>query len=169
VQLKNFIEAHRSGPPLLVAHTERTFRVEIGGVEVVGRMDRLDALDSGPNRIAITDYKTGRPREQKDADQSLQLSIYAIAAMRAWSFQPERLVFHNLENNSRIETSRSGDQLRAHEEEVREVARDIAVGKFDPNPGFHCRSCAYFSLCPKTEQRLYSIQKSLQAVPSGAH
>jgi len=168
VQLKKFIEAHRSGPPLLVAHTERTFKVEIGGVEVIGRMDRLDALDSGPNRIAITDYKTGRPREQRDADQSLQLSIYAIAAMRAWSFQPERLVFHNLENNSRIETSRSADQLRAHEEQVREVARNIAAGKFDPNPGFHCRSCAYFSLCPETEQRLYSIQKSLQDVPSGA-
>ena len=169
VQLRTFVETHKAAPPLLVIHTERTFKIEIGGVEIVGRMDRLDALDSGPNRIAITDYKTGRPRDQKDAEQSLQLSIYAIAAMRAWSFQPERLVFYNLEDNSRIETCRTADQLRAHEEEVRQVACDIAAGKFDPAPGFHCRSCGYFSLCPKTEQRLYSIQKTLRAVPSGAN
>ncbi|PYX87491.1 MAG: hypothetical protein DMG67_19210, partial [Acidobacteria bacterium] len=80
-----------------------------------------------------------------------------------------RLIFHNLEDNSRIETSRSPEQLRADEEEIREVAGDIAAGKFDATPGFHCRSCAYFSLCPETEQRLYTIQKSLQAVLSGAH
>lgn len=168
MQLQTFLDTYRTGPAVQVLNTERTFHIEIGGVEVVGRMDRLDALD-GVNRIAITDYKTGRPREQRDADESLQLSIYAIAAERAWQLKPERLIFHNLEDNSRIETSRTPDQLRADEEEIRAVAADIGAGKFDATPGFHCRSCAYYSLCPETEQRLYTIQKTLQAVTSGAH
>ena len=169
LQLKTFLEASKAGPLAPVLNTERAFRIEIGGIEVIGRIDRLDALDAKANRVAITDYKTGRPREQRDADESLQLSIYAMAARRAWNLEPERLIFHNLEDNSRIETSRSPEQLRADEEEIREVAGDIAAGKFDATPGFHCRSCAYFSLCPETEQRLYTIQKSLQAVSSGAH
>jgi DNA helicase-2/ATP-dependent DNA helicase PcrA len=168
VQLQTFLNTCRQEPPILVLNTERAFHVEIGGIEVIGRIDRLDALD-GVNRVAITDYKTGRPREQRDADESLQLSIYAIAAERAWQLKPERLAFHNLEDNSRIETSRSADALRADEEEIRAVAADIAAGKFEATPGFHCRSCAYYSLCPQTEQRLYTIQKNLQAVSSGAH
>ncbi len=169
LQLKTFLEASKADPAVPVLNTERAFRIEIGGIEVIGRVDRLDALNAEANRVAITDYKTGRPREQRDADESLQLSIYAMAAQRAWNLEPERLIFHNLEDNSRIETSRSPEQLRAGEEEVREVAGDIAAGKFEATPGFHCRSCAYFSLCPETEQRLYTIQKSLQAVSSGAH
>jgi DNA helicase-2/ATP-dependent DNA helicase PcrA len=168
MQLRAFLETCRQEPPILVLNTERTFQIEISGIELRGRVDRLDALD-GANRVVITDYKTGRPREQRDADESLQLSIYAIAAERAWQLKPERLVFHNLEDNSRIETSRSPDQLRADEEEIRAVAVDIAAGKFEATPGFHCRTCAYYSLCPETEQRLYTIQKTLQAVSSGAH
>jgi DNA helicase-2/ATP-dependent DNA helicase PcrA len=168
IQLQRFLDTCRQEPPILVLNTERTFHIEIGGIEVTGRMDRLDALE-GANRVAITDYKTGRAREQRDADESLQLSIYAIAAERAWQLKPERLVFHNLEDNSRIETTRSPDKLRADEEEIRTVAADIAAGKFEATPGFHCRSCAYFSLCPETEQRLYTIQKTLQAVSTGAH
>jgi len=167
-QLETFLETNKAGPPVLVLNTERTFRIEIGGTEVIGRMDRLDALDSA-NRVAITDYKTGRPRDQQNADESLQLSIYAIAAARAWGLHPERLIFHNLEDDTRIETSRSAEQLSAHEDEIRQVASDIAEGKFEPTPGFHCRSCAYYTLCPETEQRLYTIQKTLQAVPTGAH
>ncbi|HTC94095.1 MAG TPA: ATP-dependent DNA helicase [Terriglobales bacterium] len=169
VQLQTFLQTCEAAPSIQVLNTERTFRIEIGGVEIIGRVDRMDALGSKANRVVITDYKTGRPRDQQDADQSLQLSIYAMAAERAWKLQAERLIFHNLEDNSQIEAMRSPEQLRAHEEEIRQVARDIVEGRFEATPGFHCRSCAYFSLCPKTEQRLYTIQKSLQAVSTGAN
>ncbi|HZR27697.1 MAG TPA: ATP-dependent DNA helicase [Terriglobales bacterium] len=169
VQLQTFLQTCEAAPSVQVLNTERTFRIEIGGVEIIGRVDRMDALDSDANRVVITDYKTGRPREQHDADQSLQLSIYAMAAERAWKLQAERLIFHNLEDNSRIEASRSPEQLRVHEDEIRQVARDIAEGRFEATPGFHCRSCAYYSLCPETEQRLYTIQKTLQAVSTGAN
>jgi len=169
VQLQTFLQTCEAAPSLQVLNTERTFRIEIGGVEIIGRVDRMDALDSEANQVVITDYKTGRPRDQQDADQSLQLSIYAMAAERAWKLQAERLIFHNLEDNSQIEAMRSPEQLRAHEDEIRQVARDIAEGRFKATPGFHCRSCAYYSLCPETEQRLYTIQKTLQAVSTGAN
>ena len=42
------------------------------------------------------DYKTGKPKTQEDADDSLQLSIYALAA-RHMGFTASSLVFINLE------------------------------------------------------------------------
>ena len=41
--------------------------------------------------------------------------------------------------------------------EVEEVARKIAAQEFDAKPGFYCTFCAYRSLCPATEKRLYTI------------
>ena len=40
---------------------------------------------------------------------------------------------------------------------MQEVAEKIAAGEFDAKPGFYCTFCAYRSLCPATEKRLYSI------------
>ena len=39
---------------------------------------------------------------------------------------------------------------------VKEVAENIAKGKFEPKAGFHCDWCAYRNLCPATEKRLHS-------------
>jgi hypothetical protein len=68
-----------------------------------------------------------------------------------------------------VETSRSRDELRETEERVRLVAEEIAGGNFEPDPGRHCVWCAYQSICPATEQKLYSITKSMQAVPTGVN
>ena len=51
----------------------------------------MDELADG--RVVITDYKTGKPQSQEDADESLQLSIYAIAAQEKWGYRADHLVF----------------------------------------------------------------------------
>jgi RecB family exonuclease len=106
------------------------------------------------------DYKTGSPKTQEDADESLQLSLYAIAVERVWELIPEALVFFNLETGAAIETRRTREQLREVEEQVRGVSERIAAGEFAAKPGRHCRWCAYQTLCPATEQRVYTIQKA---------
>jgi DNA helicase II / ATP-dependent DNA helicase PcrA len=168
-QLAAFAKSRHDSPPPAVCATERGFKIKIGGVEVQGRIDRLDTLPAASKAVAITDYKTGRPRSQKDADTSLQLSIYALAAERAWGYDPQRLTFHNLETGALVETSRSRDKLRDTEDRVRQVAENIARGNFEPNPDRHCMWCAYRSICPATEQKLYSIAKSMQAVSTGVN
>ena len=69
-----------------------------------GRVDRVDRV--GADGVAIIDYKTGKPKTQKDADDSLQLSLYALAAKEAWGMRADRLVFHNLEDNTAVVTTR---------------------------------------------------------------
>ena len=162
-QLEAFLTARDGEPQPEVVDTERTFQVEIGGAQVRGRVDRLDRAGEG---VAIVDYKTGRPKDQEDADESLQLSIYALAVQRQWKLEPRRLVFYNLETNQAVETARSQKELDEAEKLVRIAAENIADGKFEAKPGWHCRWCSYRSLCPATEERLFTIQRALE--PTGA-
>lgn len=150
-QLKEFLAGARQAVPE-VLHTEEHFSVKIGDTTLAGRIDRIDR--AAEDRVVITDYKTGRPKEQEDADQSLQLSIYALAAREKWGYKAERLVFHNLEGNTEVSTERSDVKIEEAKLCVEDVAAKIADGKFDPKPGFHCAWCAYRFLCPKTEKRI---------------
>jgi RecB family exonuclease len=152
-QLQDFFAVlRRSGLPR-VLHTEEQFEVRVGEATVAGRIDRIDDLGNG--RVAIVDYKTGKPRAQEDADESLQLSIYAIAAQEKWGYQADRLVFYNLEENSAVTTGRDPLELENAKAKVAGVAEQIAAGKFDPTPGYHCRLCSYRNLCPATEKPVH--------------
>ena len=151
-QLTDFLAAARRAQAPKVLHTEEHFEIRFAEATVAGRIDRIDDLGNG--RVAIVDYKTGKPRAQEDADESLQLSIYAIAAQQKWGYQAERLVFYNLEENSLVSTVRDRLQLGQAKAKVEEVAHRIEDGEFDPKPGYHCRFCSYRNLCPATEKRL---------------
>jgi DNA helicase-2/ATP-dependent DNA helicase PcrA len=163
-QLREFLAGAQKAQPN-VLHTEEYFSIKMGDTTLVGRIDRIDNAgsdDAGENgtgnaRVVIVDYKTGRPKSQEDADQSLQLSLYALAAREKWGYAPERLAFHNLDGNTIISTSRTHFQLEDARIEVEKIAGKIAEGKFDPTPGYHCNSCAYRGICPKTEKRVPEI------------
>ena len=150
-ELREFLAGTTPAQPE-VLHTEENFSVKIGPTTLVGRVDRIDRVSG--DAVVITDYKTGRPRSQQDADESLQLSIYALAAREKWGYQAERLVFHNLEGNARVSTERSQGQIDEAKLKVEDIAARIAAGKFDPKPGIQCGWCAYRVLCPKTEKRI---------------
>jgi len=154
-QLQDFLTACGQTRAPEVLHTEEFFEMRVGGTTIIGRIDRIDKLSDG--RVVITDYKTGKPQSQEDADESLQLSIYALAAQVKWGYRADHLAFYNLEENTSVITARTDAQLRETQLKVESVAASIAAGQFDAKPSFSCRFCAYRSLCPATEKRLYSI------------
>jgi DNA helicase-2/ATP-dependent DNA helicase PcrA len=155
-QLTAFCESCAGATFPQVIHTEKTFQFPVHGILVKGRVDRLDRIDG--QRVAIVDYKTGTPKNEADARRSLQLSIYALAARQLWGYVPERLVFYNLETADEVSTSRDEKELRMAQDRIGEVAASMAAGKFDPTPGFHCRSCQFRTMCPGTEERLYTVE-----------
>ena len=150
-QLRQFLRSDLARPSGEILNNERFFRADIGGTLVKGRMDRLERI--GGDRVSIVDYKTGRPKTQDDADESLQLSIYALAA-RSMGLVADSLVIVNLANCSAIESRRSEKELAAEQARVSAAAANIAAGNFEPNPDRHCRFCSYRSLCPATEVAL---------------
>jgi putative RecB family exonuclease len=151
-QLTRFLRSSLANPANPVLETERRFKVEIGGVRVKGRFDRIDRLANG--EIAIVDFKTGRAKTQDDADDSLQLSVYALAAAKDLGFTASSLVFINLENGTAIESRRTPKELLDAEGEVRTIAAKIAAGDFEPRPSGACAWCSYQSICPKKEAPL---------------
>src|SRR5581483_10363799 len=102
--------------------------------------------------VAITDYKTGKPQSQDDADDSLQLSIYALAAQQMWGYAVDRLVFYNLQVYTSVITQRERSELEEARQTVETVAAKIADGRFEAKPGFYCAFCAYANICPAREK-----------------
>ena len=150
-QLQDFVTAAERGLPA-VLHTEQEFTIELAGCKIRGRIDRIDHLDDGT--VRIVDYKTGKAKTQDDADASLQLSIYALAAQQKWGYQVSALALQNLEDGSMPVTRRNELELRKVSDRVQKVASEISEGKFNPKLGRHCSWCGFRSLCPATEKNL---------------
>jgi RecB family exonuclease len=150
-QLITFLRSGLAHPAGQILETERRFSIEIGGAQVKGRLDRLDRQANG--EVTVFDYKTGRPKTQEEAEDSLQLSIYALG-VRNMGQTPSSLVFINLQNGTAVESRRTPEQLRQTEDHVAEIAAKISAGEFEPKPSAGCARCAYHSICPEHEEPL---------------
>jgi DNA helicase-2/ATP-dependent DNA helicase PcrA len=157
-QLREFLAGTRSAPAAEVLHTEKWFDVQIAGTKVAGRIDRMDRAADGS--VTIVDYKTGKARSQDDADESLQLSIYAIAAAEKWGYRVGELLFHNLDGNVPVVSKRTEFQLEEARERIQAVAHGIAAGNFKPKPDFYCNFCAFRGLCPARERQVPNLASS---------
>ncbi|HEY5029981.1 MAG TPA: PD-(D/E)XK nuclease family protein, partial [Candidatus Angelobacter sp.] len=157
-QLRTMLLASPRGSANVIA-TEHKFSFRLGEREIRGRIDRIDLLEEGV--VRVIDYKTGAPKERKFADESLQLSIYAMAVAQM-NLAPRELVLVNVQDNSLAISSRTPKQLDSAREKIEEAAEGIRRGEFDPKTGSHCRWCDYRNLCPATEQRVFLPVKPLE-------
>ena len=162
-QLREFI-ARQNAQPLEAREIqfEKGFRWDLDDIAVEGRIDQINPLgdhpfvprptDQGLREVELVDYKTGKPRPPSEADKSLQLSVYALAARREMGLEPVRLSLYYLTNNQVVSTVRSAKQLDAAVEKIREVADQIRAQRFEPSPGFACKWCDYVPICPAHEE-----------------
>jgi RecB family exonuclease len=141
-----------------VLHTEEWFEIKLGETRLTGRIDRMDRASDGG--VVVVDYKTGKARDQDDADDSLQLSIYALAARETWGYEVRSLVFYNLEENVPVATVRSDAELRGARDRVAAAAERIAAGDFKAKVDFHCSFCSFRNLCPAKERQFPNLGKA---------
>jgi DNA helicase-2/ATP-dependent DNA helicase PcrA len=152
-QLRVFHASCMAGVPEIIEQ-ERPFTLELErNVQVTGRIDQINHAGPAANDVEIVDYKTGRPKSEAHARGDLQLGVYALAAREALELRPVSLVYHNLENNQRVVSTRDEKQLQEVRGAIQEVAADIRAREFPARPGFSCRMCDYRSLCPAQEAR----------------
>ena len=150
-QLCAFVERHNALPvPATEIRMEEDFACDLGDVTLEGRIDLVRPLDD--RGVELVDYKTGRPRSQKDADESLQLSVYALAARESLKLDPARLTFYNLTSNEPVSTARTPRDLENMKQEILAVAGQIRQKLFPAQPGFVCRYCNYRMICPAHEK-----------------
>jgi RecB family exonuclease len=117
-------------------------------VVITGSIDRIDRLPSGG--IEVIDYKTGRVESQKGVDQSLQLSIYALACRDALGLgTPEKVTLYFTESALRLSTTRTDAQLDLARTDVLARVSRMRAGEFVATPGDPCRWCDYARMCPE--------------------
>jgi len=119
-------------------------------VTVLGRIDQVNRIRG--DEVEVVDYKTGRAKSQKDADSSLQLSLYALATREVLELKPERLTFYNLTTNEAVTSERDEKALAKAREAVATTADLIRAGEYPAKPGFICGYCDFRPLCPAHEQ-----------------
>ena len=151
--LENFWNGEVSSIGQAIAE-EQTFDLVIedpgGGTPVIvsGSIDRIDRLPSG--QVEVIDYKTGRTSSQKGVDESLQLSIYALACRDALGLgTPEKVTLYFTESATRMSTTRTDEQLDAVRADILARTARIRSGDFAATPSPDtCRWCDYARLCP---------------------
>jgi RecB family exonuclease len=125
-------------------------------VHFYGVIDRIDRHADGS--IEITDYKTGRPKSQKDVDEDRQLSAYALAVAMGAVRDPHtgerlppaaKLTLYFTETDQAISTTRTPEQLEEFRAHVVDTARRIRSGDFSATPDqWRCGRCDYRLICP---------------------
>jgi RecB family exonuclease len=141
---------HRS-----VLAVEREFRLRAGPFEVLGYLDRVDAVDA--ETVEVIDYKTNRQLfTREDLDSSLQMSLYALAAKELWPWVKRvKLVFRMLRHGVRQETSRTDDQLRAALAYAETLGhRTETATEFPAQLSTNCCYCDHRKRCPAYAEAL---------------
>jgi hypothetical protein len=98
-------------PKLKPSHVQRPFDIQVGGHYLSGVMD----VQEGPRSIRDTKVRTRAPGKD-EADRSLQLSCYALAAAELDGSIPQKLCLDVLIDSAEprvvtLESTRSRDQL----------------------------------------------------------
>jgi RecB family exonuclease len=127
---------------------------ESGSVRFVGYIDRVDRASDGTT--VITDYKTGRPRTQRDVDADRQLTAYAYAADRGALRDPatgdvvlpaSRLCLYFADGTD-VSTTRTASDLMTFEGDLVAMATRARQREFDARPtAWRCRWCEYRTTC----------------------
>jgi ATP-dependent DNA helicase UvrD/PcrA len=153
-QLREFTDRHNAMPIAADGvRTEVHFELGMHDVVLEGRIDQINPVTPHePSLVQLVDYKTGRPRTQKDADKSLQLSVYALAAREQMGLEPQGLIFYNLTNNQPVASVRTQKELEIVQQKILRVAEEIRRMIFPPAPGFACRYCEFVPICPAHEE-----------------
>ena len=113
---------------------------------------RIDAVYERQGKIELVDFKTGLPPVPGDGGATVQLDLYALAAVDTWGTDPERLLTTNCYLGAgtapQLQT-RSWDQRRI--DEVRAAlgrwVRGVADRRFEARPGDWCRRCEFLPYC----------------------
>jgi RecB family exonuclease len=138
-----------------VLAVEKEFRLSVGPFTVLGFIDRVDYVDD--ETVEIIDYKTNHQLFTRDeVDNSLQLSLYALAARKLWPWAKKvKLCFWMLRHGLRQETVRSPEQLEAALAYVQMLGEQTETAtNFPARLNTNCPYCSFRPFCDAYDSAL---------------
>jgi DNA helicase-2/ATP-dependent DNA helicase PcrA len=128
---------------------EQSFIIKVNPeLKIGGKIDRVDEVGG---KLEIIDYKTGKVFDQKIVDNSLQMTVYALAATDKGIYgkKPEEIIltFYFLDTLEKRSTKRTDEQLKQAKKQLWQKAKEIEKSSFEPTPSNMCDFCEYKLLC----------------------
>ncbi|MFO1539593.1 MAG: ATP-dependent helicase [Chloroflexota bacterium] len=129
---------------------EQPFAVEIAGVALRGRYDRIDRTDGGE---IVVDYKSGAVRDARHATEraraSTQLHLYALARAAETGRMPVAVELRFLESGDVARIAPDPARLARASDRLARAAATIAADDRRPTPDrFACGQCPWRRICP---------------------
>ncbi len=145
--LENFYKTfHRED--VEVVDLERMFKIRVGEHVITGKIDRVDKIGNG---LEIIDYKTGKKPKERDLKKSLQLTIYALAAVdpHLYNKKPEQvtLTFYYLTELEKVSFQKLKEDLDKAKEKIKEIISQIEASDFPAKVGPWCDFCPFRIMC----------------------
>jgi RecB family exonuclease len=133
---------HSFGVNEIIA-TELNFKIAVGNGNVVlnGYIDRIDRRPDG--KIIVTDYKTGKEKNQTEVDEDFQLTLYAFAIRKLFGETEGGLCLHFIKSGNIVMSRRNKEHFNKLLERVKFVKNGIANKQFEPKEGGQCRYCLH--------------------------
>lgn len=130
---------------------ERILTWNGGGMEWLGRADRIERVSDGS--VRIVDYKTSKSILSKPkAAKSMQLAFYVLAAQQDPDL-PKPVgsaeLWYPATDRKDMRRSLDMDSLDELQATLEQVAADIGAERWDPTPGEACERCSVRMLCPE--------------------
>ncbi|WP_211718330.1 ATP-dependent DNA helicase [Nocardiopsis sp. MG754419] len=142
--------------------TEEGFKVDVGGIEITGRVDRLERDDQG--RAVIVDIKTGGTKAE-DLARHPQLGVYQMAALKG-AFV--KLGLAEPGGAALVQVGKAALSKKAREQVqpplgedpdpgwaqtlVHEVATGMGGSRFAATRNTGCNACAVRACCPVQDE-----------------
>ncbi|MFH1452963.1 MAG: ATP-dependent DNA helicase [Armatimonadota bacterium] len=128
---------------------EKEFAFSVDNIKVKGRWDRVDI---GKNSAVITDYKTSRIKNKKEADKrakdSFQLAVYALSYQKIYNKPADKVQLYFLTDEIAGEAVKSQNDINDTVEKIKQASKGIRKGIFTANPNYmNCMYCSYKNLC----------------------
>ncbi|MBU0667630.1 UvrD-helicase domain-containing protein [Patescibacteria group bacterium] len=143
--MEKFFEKEKQHGFKAPAMLEKPFRLRIGDVIFMGRIDRIDKLPDGT--YEVIDYKTGKAKSANDVKKDLQLSLYALACSDIFKIPVSALSLYFLEDAVKVSTTRPEENFDAIREDILQKVKSLRESDLAPTPGFHCGFCEFGILC----------------------
>ena len=119
------------------------------GVELVGRIDRLDETVGGQKGLSVIDYKTGeRVIDRLDLPDEPAASTYLLAAESSLKRPVEQVRFIYLASGAESRWEPEREDIDDARERLLEVTWQMHTDRvFEARPGHGCNWCPYASRC----------------------
>ena len=108
-QLRQFFECARDASAPEVIETELNLNLQVGSAKLAGRVDRIDR--TGPDTVASWTTKPASRSRRTTPTRACNFPYMRSRPGKRWAKRADRLIFHNLENNTTVSTARNDAEL----------------------------------------------------------